>query len=260
LVAGVLVLEESDMSAEPVSAIEQADERPQAALHAYFLANISHEFRTPLASLSASVELLLEEMDYLSKEEIRELLNSLHMSVTGLQTLIDNLLESSSIEAGHFRIRRRPADLHTVVEESVRTMAPLFERRRQQVIVAEPDTYPQLDLDEVRITQVLVNLLSNASKYSPVGSSVELHVALEGCNVRVTVADHGPGLTAGERDALFQRWVRRGGQGSEHYGVGLGLLVVKAVVGGHGGEVGVLPRPGGGSVFWFTLPCAGEDR
>jgi two-component system, OmpR family, sensor histidine kinase KdpD len=229
----------------------------RARLHTYFLANISHEFRTPLAGLSASVELLLEELDYLSHEEIRELLKSLHMSVTGLQTLIDNLLESSSIEAGHFRIRRRPADFHMVVEESVQTMAPLLERRRQRVLVAEPAAYPPLELDPVRVAQVLVNLLSNASKYSPVGTDVALQVTVEGAGLRVTVADRGPGLSAAERETLFQRWVRRG-EDNTQYGVGLGLLVVKAIVDGHGGEVGVLPRPGGGSRFWFTLPGAGE--
>lgn len=230
----------------------------RAHLHTYFLANISHEFRTPLAGLSASVELLLEELDYLSHEEIRELLKSLHMSVTGLQTLIDNLLESSSIEAGHFRIRRRPADFHMVVEESVQTMAPLLERRRQQVLVEEPADYPPLELDPVRMAQVLVNLLSNASKYSPVGTDVALQVSVEGGGLRVTVADRGPGLSAAERETLFQRWVRRGGEDNTQYGVGLGLLVVKAIVEGHGGEVGVMARPDGGSRFWFTLPGAGE--
>jgi signal transduction histidine kinase len=230
---------------------------PQAHLHAYFLANISHEFRTPLAGVSASVELLLEELDYLSKEEIRELLNSLHMSVTGLQTLIDNLLESSSIEAGHFRIRRQLTDFRLVVEECVHTMAPLLSRRRQRVLVEEPAPCPQLLLDPVRMAQVLVNLLSNASKYSPVGTDVELRVAVEANGLRVTVADCGPGLSDAERETLFQRCVRRGGEGNAQYGVGLGLLVVKAIVEGHGGEVGVLPRAGGGSIFWFTLPERG---
>jgi signal transduction histidine kinase len=242
------------MAREDIVGRAGAAESPQAHLHAYFLANISHEFRTPLAGLSASVELLLEELDYLSKEEIRELLNSLHMGVTGLQTLIDNLLESSSIEAGHFRIRRQQTDFRLVVEEAVHMMAPLLARRRQRVLVEAPAPCPQLLLDPVRMAQVLVNLLSNASKYSPVGTDVELRVAGEGEGLRVTVADRGAGLSEAERETLFQRCVRRGGEGNAQYGVGLGLLVVKAIVAGHRGDVGVLPRVGGGSVFWFTLP------
>ena len=97
-------------------------------LRSYFLASITHEFRTPLSALNASVEFLLDEIEHLSKEETKDLLGSIHLSVTGLQTLIDNLLESISIEAGSFVVRSRPIELDDVVEEAVRVVKPLLDR------------------------------------------------------------------------------------------------------------------------------------
>lgn len=224
-------------------------------LRSYFLGNISHEFRTPLSALKASVEILLEGAGTLSAAEATELLNSVHRSVTGLQTLIDNLLESARIEAGRFTIRRRPVDFLEVVAEAVELVQPLLARRQQRLMVREPDAFTSLDVDPTRMAQVLVNLLSNASKYSPVGEPVEMTVTCEpGGLLRVTVADRGPGIPPAERANLFQRFVRLGAQDGTQYGVGLGLSVVKAIVEEHGGQVGVDDRPGGGSVFWFTVP------
>ena len=100
-------------------------------LRSYFLANISHEFRTPLSALKASVELLLEGVTEFSLDETLELVKSIHFSLTALQTLIDNLLESVSIEAGRFRIRRRPTDLDLMIKEAQILMKPLLERRNQ---------------------------------------------------------------------------------------------------------------------------------
>jgi K+-sensing histidine kinase KdpD len=234
------------------------EEEAAQQLRAYFLANISHEFRTPLAALHASVELLLEEIEDLSRSEIGELLNSIHLSVTGLQALIDNLLESTSIEAGRFQIRRRPTDMNNVIAEAVRTVKPLLDRRHQNLVLNDTDCFPPINIDPTRMTQVLANLLSNASKYSPVEETIELNLEKVGDSLlRVTVADRGPGISPVEQENLFRRYVRLAANDDVQYGVGLGLSVVKAIVEGHGGEVGVHTRPGGGSIFWFTIPVAG---
>ncbi len=227
-------------------------------LRGYFLANISHEFRTPLSALKASVEVMLLELDDLSNEEIRRLLSAIHMSVTGLQTLIDNLLESVSIEAGRFTIHRQPVvNLARIVDEAVEIMHPLLDRREQTVSIQDNCDSLQFPVDPTRITQVLVNLLSNASKYGPISQPIEIWITEhDEKSVRVSVADHGPGLTQAERSALFRRFVRLRGDPGGQFGIGLGLYVVKAIIEGHGGEVGVEERPGGGSEFWFTLPTA----
>jgi PAS domain S-box-containing protein len=231
------------------------EEESVQSLRSYFLANISHEFRTPLSAINASVELLLEDLETISKSELAELLDSIYRSVTGLQTLIDNLLESLSIEAGRFTVRRRPTDLPAVIEEAARVMRPLLNRRSQALACEIPDDLAPLWIDPMRITQVLVNLLSNASKYSPVHVPIQLQVlAPEGQRIRVMVADRGEGIPRAERENLFRRFVRLSVAETPQYGVGLGLSVVKAIIEEHGGEVGVDERPGGGSIFWFTLP------
>ncbi len=229
-------------------------------LQSYFLGNITHEFRTPLSALNASVELLLEEMEDLSPAEMGKLLNSIHMSASGLQALIDNLLESISIEAGRFNIHRRPTELRDVVIEAVRVMKPLLDRRQQSLSISQPDQHEKIAIDPTRVSQVLVNLISNASKYSPIGEPIDLIIEQPQENLlHFTIADRGPGIPPVERANLFRRFVRLGDQEGAQYGIGLGLSVVKAIVEEHGGELGVDERPGGGSIFWFTLPFNGGD-
>ncbi len=225
-------------------------------LRSHFLANISHEFRTPLTTLNASMELLLDEGQYLTAEEMRNLLRPTHLSLVSLQTLIDNLLESSSIEAGRFTVRKRAVNLNQVITEALRIVDPLMARRAQSVALAEPSRMPELRADPTRLVQVVVNLLSNASKYSPIGQPVDLIVENDQSWLRVSVADRGPGIPQGERDQLFRRFVRLDSPAGEQYGVGLGLYVVKTIVEAHQGKLGVDDRPGGGSVFWFALPLA----
>ncbi|HEY70711.1 MAG TPA: HAMP domain-containing protein [Anaerolineae bacterium] len=228
-------------------------------LRSYFLANISHEFRTPLSALNASVELLLEDLEDLSQAEIGNLLNSIHMSVSGLQTLIDNLLESLSIEAGRFRIRRRRTDFNEILLEAVRVMKPLLERRQQTLSLDQPERLLRINADPTRLTQVLVNLLSNASKYGPLGKPIDVSLEeIDAYQLKVSVADRGPGIPTDERENLFSRFIRLDTQDNTQYGIGLGLSVVKAIVEEHSGKVGVEERPGGGSIFWFTLPLDSE--
>jgi PAS domain S-box-containing protein len=223
-------------------------------LRSYFLANITHEFRTPLSALNASIELLLEEVDDMSAAEIRQLLKSTNLSLRGLQNLIDNLLESSTIEAGRFVLQRRPMNLNQVIHDALRVVQPLLDRRQQQVIVEEMDQFDEISADPGRLTQALVNLLTNASKYSPIGRPIDLHVEKRDNVLRVSVADRGPGIPLEERVNVFRRFVRLNDAGGEQYGIGLGLFVVRTTIEAHGGRVGADGRPGGGSIFWFELP------
>ena len=224
-------------------------------LRSYFLANISHEFRTPLSALKASVELLLEEIEDLSKAETIELVKSLHFSVTGLQTLIDNLLESVSIEAGRFHIRRRSTDMAILVADAQKLMQPLLERRNQQLQTTIPADLPRAEVDPMRLTQVLVNLISNASKYGPLDRPIGLDLLLEDADtLKVLVSDQGTEISVEDRENIFRRFIRLDEKDKAQFGVGLGLSVVKTIVESHGGRVGLDARPGGGNIFWFTLP------
>jgi PAS domain S-box-containing protein len=280
------------------------EEEAMQHLRAYFLANISHEFRTPLSTLNASMELLMDESQesegkagkddeagvMMSRAEMRSLLKPIHLSLLELQTLIDNLLEGSIIEAGEFRLRKREMTINEAITGALTVVQPMFERRRQTISVTEPATLGHLYADRVRLTQVLVNLLANASKYTPMGEAVDMTVEVRCASepmaspsgdagtgsgeaqeepqdessliYRVLVTDRGPGIPAAERVNLFRRFVRldstlgsKGGdQTADVHGTGIGLHVVKTTVEAHGGRVGIEERPGGGSVFWFEVP------
>lgn len=229
---------------------------PHRDYQAQFLANISHEFRTPLAGMKVSIELLLENVRDLSTTEFTQLLNSLNLGVANLQRLIDNLLESSKIEADHFALRRQPMDVHTLLSASVRIIHPILARRQQWLRLSEPLALPDVNVDSVRIKQVLVNLLDNASKYSPMGTPITLQLDVEAGMLRVAVLDRGGGVPDSQRDAIFQRFVRLEHDLLAEHGAGLGLSVARSIIERHGGRIGVESHIGGGSVFWFTLPLA----
>lgn len=223
-------------------------------LRSYFLANISHEFRTPLSTLIASLEMLLNEQETFTLDEVRQLLRPTHLSLLNLQTLIDNLLESSSIEAGQFTLRFRTFAIHEAIQNGINIARPLLERRNQALTVAESPQLPEIEGDPTRLTQVMVNLIINASKYSPIGQPIELQLMQHEAKLFVGVGDRGPGIPQAERSNLFRSFVRLGSGDQEQYGIGLGLYVVKTIIEAHGGQVGISDRPRGGSLFWFEIP------
>jgi PAS domain S-box-containing protein len=238
-----------------------SEEEAVHRLLGHFLANVAHEFRTPLSALAASVELLLDQAPDLSAAELEELLASLHLGVLGLQTLIDNLLESSSIETGHFRAYLRRSNVGDIIAEAIRTMQPLLDKHSQRLVVELPAAIPVVYADPRRTVQVLVNLLSNASKYGPDDAEIKVEASVQGDWVRVAVADSGPGVPPEHRDDLFRRFVHTSPDGDKApMGAGLGLSVVKGIVEAHGGQVGIDDRPEGGIFFWFTLPVADNQQ
>jgi two-component system phosphate regulon sensor histidine kinase PhoR len=212
-----------------------------------------------LGHFLANVELLLDQAPDLSPAELEELLTSLHLGVLGLQTLIDNLLESASIETGHFRVHPRPSSLGGIIADAVSMMQPLLDKHGQRLVVELPVAIPTVRADPRRTVQVVINLLSNASKYGPDDAEIEVTAIIQGQWAKVTIADSGPGVPPEVHKNLFRRFVYPSPTNDRaQVGVGLGLSVVKAIIEGHGGEVGVDQRQGGGSAFWFTLPL--EDN
>jgi PAS domain S-box-containing protein len=220
-----------------------------------FLANVTHEFRTPLTALAVSIELLLDQLPDLNPDELRELLVSYRIGVLNLQHLIDNLLEGASIEAGRFQVSPRPTELAEVIHEVIRVMQPLVEKNHQDVQLDLPEDLPLVRADPRRTSQVLVNLLSNAVKWGPQGSKILLSARATDGEVKVSVADEGPGVSPEHKQDLFIRFAHgQSDNGRAEYGAGLGLPVVKAIVESQQGRVGVEDQPGGGAIFWFTIP------
>lgn len=219
------------------------------------LANISHEFRTPLSAQLASIELLLDQLPALNTDQIGQLIMSLQRGTLRLTQLIDNLLESARIESGRFAIRRRPIALDEVAEDALELMRPLLSQREQQASVELPFPLPLILGDAPLLTQVLVNLLANANKYAPAGSTITIGGAVQAGRVLIWVEDQGPGLPASNGSALFGQFIRSAGSEPEQSGVGLGLWIVQAVIAQHHGEVRA-ERTAAGCRIVLTLPTA----
>jgi signal transduction histidine kinase len=225
------------------------------------LANISHEFRTPLSAQIASIELLLDRLADLSPEEVRRLLLSLERGAHRLTQLIDNLLESVRIEAGRVSIRRQPIALDEIVEAAVELTGYLMDQRGQKIEIDLPHPMPPITGDPPRLTQVFVNLLANANKFAPEGSTVRIGGRTAGSEVLVWVEDEGPGLPPDAGASLFARFVRSPGEEPAESGLGLGLYIVKSIVERHGGRVVAGEGQGGrGTRMSLALPREPRDE
>jgi signal transduction histidine kinase len=201
------------------------------------LANISHEFRTPLAAQLASIELLREGFETMSTEQQRELVLSLERGTLRLTRLIDNLLESVRIESGQLAIRHQSVSIAEIVEDADALVGALLRQRRQTLKLAIPEDLPRVDGDGPRLTQVFVNLLANASKFAPEGSAVCIGASHAQQRVTVWVEDEGPGVPEIESGSVFERFYRAGDQEPEPGGLGLGLWIVKSIIERHGGSI-----------------------
>jgi signal transduction histidine kinase len=219
------------------------------------LANISHEFRTPLAAQLASIELLVEGQPTMQPAQQTELLRSLERGTLRLTRLIDNLLESVRIEAGQLSIRRQSVDLSEVVEDAQALIGSLLTMRHQQLEVSIPEDLPLIDGDLHRLTQVFVNLLANANKFAPEGSTVRVGARADGDNVMTWVEDEGPGPSSADSEAIFARFRRGAGEEPEPGGLGLGLWIVKSIIDRHSGTIVLSRTEQGRTRFVMTLPA-----
>jgi signal transduction histidine kinase len=222
------------------------------------LVNISHEFRTPLAAQLASIELLREGIDSMSREQQKELVFSLERGTLRLTRLIDNLLESVRIESGQLGIRHQNVSLAEVIEDSDALIGALLNQRRQRLELELPEDLPRVDGDGPRLTQVFVNLLANASKFAPEDSVVRVGASHEGETVTAWVEDEGPGVPELESGSIFERFSRGVGEEPEPGGLGLGLWIVKSIIERHGGAIAARRTAAGKTRFEVRLRVARE--
>jgi signal transduction histidine kinase len=221
---------------------DETEEEATRRLRDSVLAHISHEFKTPLSAQLASIELLLDQLPDLTSEQIGELVISLQRGTLRLMQLIDNLLESVRIEAGEQSLRQRSVMLDEVIERALESTRPLFDQRQQAVVVELPYPLPSISGDAPRLTQVFVNLLANANKFSPSGSTIQIGGAVTAEAVTVWVEDQGPGLPETMGPSLFVPFIRSFSEEPEQGGAGLGLWIVKSIVERHGGQVEATSR------------------
>ena len=222
------------------------------------LVNISHEFRTPLAAQLASIELLREGIDSMSREQQKELVFSLERGTLRLTRLIDNLLESVRIESGQLGIRHQNVSLEEVIEDSDALIGALLKQRRQRLELEFAEDLPRVDGDGPRLTQVFVNLLANASKFAPEDSVVRVGASHQGDTVTAWVEDEGSGAPELETGSIFERFSRGAGEEPEPGGLGLGLWIVKSIIERHGGTIAARRTPAGKTRFEVQLRVARE--
>jgi signal transduction histidine kinase len=216
---------------------DETDVEASRRLRDAVLANISHEFKTPLAAQLASLEVLLDRLPDLAPDETRALVVSLRRGALRLTQLIDNLLESVRIEAGGVALRRQSVHLDEVVEEAVEMIRPLADQRGQSIDVALPHPLPVLSADGPRLVQVFVNLLANAGKFAPDRTVLRVGGDVSAEQVTLYVEDDGPGWSDEAEPRIFEPFVRADGDEPDASGVGLGLYIAKAIVERHGGTI-----------------------
>ena len=230
-------------------ALQEADRRKDE-----FLALLAHELRNPLAPIFTALTLL--EDSRLSADVHRDARMIIGRQVRALARLVDDLLDVSRVTRGTIQLRKASVDLNTVVNNAVQTSASLLEAKRQKLTLSLAPGPIHVDGDQTRLEQVLVNLLSNASKFSAVGSSIDVALTLELGNATLRVKDSGVGLTPEELPRIFNLFTQ--GDGSlerSQGGLGVGLALVKNFVELHGGSVDAFSKgPGNGSEFVIQLP------
>jgi PAS domain S-box-containing protein len=224
---------------------------------AEFISTVSHELRTPMTSIKGYVDLLLMGSAGPLSEMQRRFLQIVRANADRLKTLVDDLLDISRIESGRLQLDLRPVPLEAAVEAVIISLKARLDEKRQQLEVDLPDALPPVMADKDRLIQILMNLVSNAHKYTPEGGWIRIRARPQGEMVRVEVQDTGIGIPPEALPRIFERFYRVDDpRVQETPGTGLGLSIVKALVELHGGQIGVESEVGKGSTFYFTLPIA----
>jgi two-component system sensor histidine kinase KdpD len=238
--------------------IEASEARIKAeaeVVRSNLLAGVSHDLRTPLAAIAGASSSLLGEgvVDVVVR---RQLLETIEAEARRLTRLLENILQMSRLDAG----AATPNLQWHVLEEIVGSALHRVERglTGRDVAIRIPGDLPLVHVDGLLLEQVLVNLLENTARHTPAGTHVTISAAVDGRNVRIAVADDGPGLPAGAEDRVFDRFFQAGPAADAGRGTGLGLAICRAIIEAHRGSITASHRPGGGAEFVIRLPLADD--
>lgn len=218
-------------------------------------AMIYHDLRSPLTNIISGVEILgtMLPSDPATRNAAETVLDITRHSIDRIQRMVNSLLDIHRLEAGQplgQRVIIAPTEL---AEEALKAAAPLAEPRNQSLTIDLPPAMPSINVDEDMIRRVIVNLLENASKYSPSGSHIQVGGQPDGAWATLWVQDDGPGIAPEDRERIFEKYTHRGHQGSAT-GLGVGLAFCRLAVEAHGGRIWLESEPGQGTRFSFTLP------
>jgi two-component system, OmpR family, sensor histidine kinase KdpD len=208
---------------------------------------ISHDLRTPLATIKVASSTLASRANVLSERDAYELHHLIEIEADRLTRLVTNLLDMTRIEAGVFEVHRTLTSPGELVREAMAALEPTWKDRRIEVDVS--DDLPKVNVDRLIMTQVLINLLDNADRHSPPDGLITVSGAVRDNRVTLRVCDQGPGVALEKRESIFDRFMQfdTGGR------AGLGLTIAKTFVEAHGERIWYEDNPGGGARFLFTL-------
>jgi PAS domain S-box-containing protein len=246
---------QAELLEQEQAARQEAERANQLKLQ--FLGMISHELRTPLTPIKGFATTLLAEDITPDAATQRRFIEIINEEVDRVTSLVDQLLDLSSLQAGTLGITLQAGSLHTIVDE-VQTQLEML-TKNHPFTLSIPVNLPYVRADAVRIGQVIVNLVSNAAKYSPVGTSIHLVVRQADEYLELRVIDKGEGIPVSKRSEMFEAFRQGERKGNTNrVGAGLGLAICKGLVEAHGGSIWIEETPGGGTTVSFTVPIAHE--
>lgn len=237
---------------EQVARLRRFDE-----LRATFFSTIAHELKTPLTVLKTLIP-SMNQLSQLPQETQTEISDIVAKNLTRLENLINDLLESTRLEADAVDLHLRPTNLVHRVQHVIDGLSPLLTRKQRSVILDVTPELPLVFADGKRVEQIISNLINNANKFAPPETPIEVALQLHPEGVMVSVADSGPGVIPSERERIFEKYYIAV-EDKALAGTGLGLFICRELVRLHNGHIWVEDRPGGGSRFCFTLPLTTQN-
>jgi signal transduction histidine kinase len=236
--------------------------RHDVAMHRALVDMVAHDLNTPLTALQGYLELVSAEVYEAGNDSIYEYLRVMQSSVERILFTVGEMYDVISLEVGHLHLAARTVQTSELLRRVVRETQLIVDRRHQTLTIQVQDDLPPIRCDEMRIVQVIQNLVSNASKYSPPHSPITISAVRDPdrVNIRFTVSDRGPGIGATELPFVFDRAYRASGASHQVKGAGLGLYLARLLIEMHGGRIWCDSVVGQGSDFRFTLPIADDLR
>jgi len=222
-------------------------------------AMIYHDLRSPLANIVSSLDVLYSMVPEDDRETVESILKIAENSTDRIQRLVSSLLDVSRLESGQPVADQKVVDTIQLIQSAVRDVTPVTGGRHQVLVTDLPIQLPPVWVDEDMARRVLINLMENASKFSPAGGRIEVGAREEGEMVHMWVKDNGPGIPATEQDHIFDKFARLHSN-NRPSGLGIGLAFCRLAVLGHGGHIWVESEPGKGSEFHFTFPVAAGEQ